>query len=313
MAKGFDSPEVKKAKAPTMFIELCDQRDSGWILQGTQGTKDEVRLKTPSAEFIPNRGFRLVKAKNPDTGEDEWQNEEIRYIKNRTVLSVSEQQRKGIFPAKNKLEDKIIIKGGNFSVTREGAYISLYDYLKDVFYNESNPNAPDSSKKIFRVVELGKKEEAINENKLAIAEATMFIGNLYTKQGNEYRYNEDKINALCQLFLVYAESPSGKINGLMAHAEKNPVVFLDKAMRLEQVAVMEIGHALELGVIKFDKNIAKYSNKDKVIANLGTGNMKQDTKIGRLADLFNTDEFKAAYDEFKAELGAAKDTQFKNQ
>lgn len=309
----FNSSEVKKAKAPTMFIELVDQRDSGWILQGTIGTKNETRLTSPSAEFIPNRGFRLVEAINPETGKPELQNEEIRYIKNRAVLSVAEQQRKGIFPAKNKLEDKIIIKGGNFSVTREGAYIGLYDYLKDSFYNISNPNRPASAKAIYKVVELGKKEEALNENKLAIAEAITFLGTLWSKQGNQFIYNEDKINALCQAFLVFAETPSGKLNGLMAYAEKDPVQFMNKALKFGQTIVMEIGHALELSVIRFNGNKVAYCGKDKVIASLGTGNISQEKKINRLADLFGTDEFKAAYEEFKVELDAAKENQFNNK
>lgn len=298
----YDSPEVKKKKAPTMFIELCDQRDSGWVMKGTEGTKHEVRLTTPSAEFIPNRGFRLIK----DEASGEWYNEAIRYIKNHPVLSVEEQRKRGIAPANNKQEDLIIVKNGNFSVTREGRYISLFDYLKDVFYNESNPNRPDTAKAIFRIVEVGKKEEQINEIKLAQAEAITYLGHLYQRQGKEYVYDEPKINALCNLFLVYAESPSGKINGLIAHAEKDPINFLDKAMRFEQTIQMEIGYGLDLSVIKFEGNAAVYCNKDKVIAVIGKGNLSQDKKINKLADLFGTDEYKGAYEEFKVELESAR-------
>src|SRR4029077_13327151 len=138
------------------FIELADQRDSGWVLDGTAGTKNETRLTCPSAEFIPSRGFRLVKGKNPQSGKEEWYNEEIRYIKNQRVLSVAEQNARGIRPSRNRVDDKIIIKGGNFSVTREGAFIGLYDYLVDVFYNGSNPDRPASAKAIYKVKEVGK-------------------------------------------------------------------------------------------------------------------------------------------------------------
>ena len=299
----FDSKEVKRAKAETMFIELVDQRDSGWVMDGTERTANEVRLKTPSAEFIPSRGFRLVK----DEQTNEWYNEEIRFIKNQRELSLDKQKQRGITPSKNKLEDKIIVKGGRFSVTREGAYVSLFDYLKDVFYNGSNPNRPSSAKEIFRQVDFGAKEEAINEKKMAIAAATNFIGDLYTKRGKEFVYDEDKINALCQIFLVYAESPSGKINGLIGHAERDPEGFLEKATKLGDTLQMEIGHALELSVIKFDGNKAMYANKDKMIALLGSGNMSHKKKVEKLADLLATDEYKSAASEFMVELEAAKE------
>lgn len=307
--QSFDSKEVKKKAAPTLFIELIDQRDSGWVLDGTAGTSRETRLTSPSAEFIPNRGYRLVKVKN-EHGEEEWINQPIRYIKNSPTLSVEEQQRRNILPAKNKLEDKIIVKRGNFSVVREGAHIALYDYLLESFYNGSNPNRPDTAKALYRVIELGKREEAVNERKLAVAEAIQFLGTLYTRQGKEFRYKEDKINSLCQMFQVFAETPSGKINGLMAHAEKDPMDFLDKALRFEETLAMEVAQALELNVIRFEGNNVVYCHKDKVISNLGRGEIKHDKKVSKLADAFTREDMKAAYEEFSIELQSARDKQF---
>jgi hypothetical protein len=306
----YDTQEIKKEKekAPVMFVQLCDQRDSGWVMDGTGGTKNEVRITSPSAEFIPNKGFRLVKQVNPETQKEEWVNEPIRFIKNQHIISFHEQRQKGIEPSKTKLEDKIIIKGGNFSVTREGAFIGLYDYLQQVFYNESNPNRPQSAKAIYKVIELGKIEEVFNESEVAYADSIQFISTLYSKQGDKkFIYNEDRINSLCQIFMIFAETPAGKISGLMAWARKDPANFLDKALRFEQTIQMEITHALELSVMKFDGNTALYCNKDKVIADLGRGNLKHETKINKLGDLFGTPEYKAVYDEFKVELSAAKD------
>lgn len=87
MQTAFDSLEVKKKTSPkTILIELVDQRDSGWVLDGTERTNNPIRITSPSAEFIPNRGFRLVKFKN-EKGEEEWINEPIRFIKNCPYLS----------------------------------------------------------------------------------------------------------------------------------------------------------------------------------------------------------------------------------
>lgn len=311
MAKaGFDTPELKekskKEKAPVLFIELCDQRDSGWVLDGTSGTVHETRLTSPSAEFIPNRGYRKAEGKNPETGEVEAYDEEIRYIKNQRILSVQEQKLKGITPSKNKLEDKIIIKGGNFSVVREGAYIGLYDYLKDVYYNTSNPDRSPAAKDIFKVVEVGKKEEAINDATLRYADAVQLIGTLYAKKKDGYKYNEPKIDALCSVFQVFAETYSGKVNGLLSHAQRDPEGFLQRALKFEQTIVMEVGHAFELDVLKFEGNTAMLHD-GRVLADLGAGNMKHETKLNKLADLLATDEYKSKYDELKIELEVAQE------
>lgn len=310
---GYDSKELKaKEKAPTLFIELADQRDSGWRMDSTSGEYNPhgQKITCPSAEFIPSRGFRLVKGKNPNTGEDEWYNEEIRYIKNQRVLSVEEQNRKGIKPSRNHLDDKIIVKGGNFSVTREGHHIGLYDYLMDVFYNGSNPKRPDSAKKIYIVKEVGKNEEEWNEFDVAQSDAIQFLKTLFYKNGKSYVYDEPKINALCNMFLIFAESPAGKVTGLMAHAKKDPAAFLDKAMKFEQTIATIVAHAVELSVIKFEGNTAVYCNKDKVIADLGRGNIKHDKKITKLAELLGTDEYRDAYQELQIELETAREKQF---
>lgn len=305
----FDSAEVKKETPATLFIELADQRDSGYVLDGTLGTKHETRLTCPKSRFIPSRGFRLVKGVNPNTQKEEWYNEEIRYIKNQRILSVVEQNAKGIRPSRMALEDKIRIDGGNFSVTREGAYIGLYDYLVEVFYNGSNKNRPASSTVIFKVKEVGKAEEEFNESEIAYSDAIQFLKTLYRKEGKGFVYDEGKINALASMFVMYAETPAGKISGLMGFAKKDPEAFLQKAMKFEQTAINEIAYAVELSVIKFEGNTAVYCNKDKVIADLGRGNLKPETKMSKLADMFKSAENKEAYEEFKIELATAMENQ----
>lgn len=303
----FDSKEVKKKAPETMFIELIDQRDSGYVLDGTRGTKHEARLSHPSAEFIPNRGFRLVKQKNQETGEIEWVQEAIRFIKNYTTLSVEEQRRRQISPAKNKLADMIIVKGGNMAVVREGAHAGLFDYLKEVFYNQSNPNRPDSAKAIFREVIIGAKEEQLNTKEFAIAEATNFLSTLVVKKGKTFSYDEPKINALCQIFLIHADSPAGKLNGLMAFAKHDPENFLNLATKAAQTLEMEIGYALELNVIVFKGNVAHYANKEKTVANVGKGVMSHDKKVKALAEILGQPEHKSILDELMIELAAAKE------
>lgn len=305
----YDQKELKAAadkKVPTLFIELCDQRDSGWVLDGTGGTKNEQRLTSPSAEFIPNRGFRFVK----DEATGEFYNEEIRYIKGQREISVVKQKAMGIQPTKMRLEDKIMIKGGNFSVERKGAYIGLYEYLTQVFYEEKAPGRPDGVRPLYRIKEIGKVEEVNNDRKLAAADAIQYIGTLQRRKGKGYEYDEPKINTLCNVFLVFSETYSGKISGLIAHAENDPIAFMDKALRFEQTIVTNVSHALELNLIRFDGNTAAYCNKEKVIADLGRGNISLDKKIKKLSDLFGTPEYKEIYEEFQVELAAVKEKEF---
>lgn len=294
----YDSLEVKK-DTPVIFIELTDRRSSGYILDGTRDTKEEFELNSPTMRFIRNTGKRF----NEQIGRVE----DIRYIKGRDEISVDEQKQKGIIPNKaTSMEDLIGIKDGTFSVKREYPYIGLYDYLIQSFDNESNPHRPESKTAIYRVIELGKKEEKLNELSMMEADAVQLIGTLYQKVGDKkYRYNTDKINALCELFLVFAETEAGKIHGLMAHAKRNPENFLKKATRFEQTTITEIAHALELSVIKFEGNTATYIHKDKVIRNLGKGNISHDTKVQLLADFLRSPEGNAAYLELRAELEAA--------
>lgn len=300
----FDSKEVKDKKFPTIFIELTDRRGSGFILEGTRGTKHEYELDAPTARFIPNTGFRMSKDKSSF--------EEIRYIKNNPVISVQEQIAKGIKPNRAAIEDKIIIKGGKFSVTRDQKHAGLFDYLMDVFYNGSNPDRVDSADKIFTVIDVNKMAEQINERAILEADAIQFIGTLYEKVGDKkYRYNEEKIDALCQFFIVFADDYPGRIQGLIAHAKSNPDAFLQKATKFEQKTITEVSHALELNVIKFDGNTAMYVAKDKVVASLGAGNFGQDKKIERLADILKNVENKSTYEEFQLELEIAQENALK--
>lgn len=326
---GFDSPETKKNTPPIIYIELCDKRASGFVRDGTRGTKFEEELDSPAAEFIPNFGFRkgrrkvivggkkaIVNGKEVIEGGKEVIeefHEPIRYIKDSTEISVQRQKELGIERHRIGTEDLIIVEKGNFFAVREGSHIGLYDYLMEAFYNESNPDRSPSAAKLYRVIELGKEEEEMNEDDMLMADAVKFVSQFYQKTGAKtYKYNEEKINGLCELFAVFAETMPGKISALNAIAKFTPKAFLEKATKFEQTKVTEVTHALQLNVIIFKGNTVQYSEKDKVIATLGSGNMSHDKKIEKLADLFGTPDFKAAYDEFQLELEIAKERSLKN-
>jgi len=82
-------------------------------------------------------------------------------------------------------------------------------------------------------------------------------------------------------------------------------------MKLEQTVVSELHIALELNVVKFEKNTLVYSNKDKVIMDCGKGNLSLDKKIVKASEFLMSPESKESYDEFHIELETAQEKALK--
>jgi len=309
---GFDSEEVKEEKAPVLYIELFDRRGSGFILDdGNRGTQKQTEIDCPTAEFIPNFGFRRgVKKVN---GKEVFYNEQIRYIKEQTEISVEKQKELGIVRSRAGKEDMIEVKKGSFTVAKEGSFIGLYDYLMESFYNADNPDRSSTATKIYRVIKLGEEEEGMNEDDILMADAIKLVAKFYQKVGkNKFTYNEEKINALCELFTIFAETMPGKIAALNGLAKIDPKTFLEKAAKFEQVTITEIAQALQLNVIQIKDNVLQYVDKEKIILSFGTAKLSREKQIEKAADLLHTPELKAAYEELQLELEIAQEKQLKS-
>lgn len=305
---GYDSIEVQE-EAPCMYIRLTDQRPSGFILDGTRGTKDEQELTAPLARFIPNFGYRRgykIEQKNGKPIRIPF-NEPIRYIKEQTEISVLKQKELGIERNRATKEDLIEIKRGDFSVVREGSFIGLFDYIRDVFYNKNAEGRSARADVIYEIVDPGKNDEQLNDYDIEMADALQFVARFYQKTPKGYVYKEDKINSLCDLFQIFAETMPGKVTGLNALAKGDPGTFLLKAQKFEQINITLVAHALQLNVIRFNGNVAEYVSKEKIMANLGSEPLRHDMKIEKLAELLQSDDFKAINMEFLVELEAAKE------
>lgn len=286
-------------KVPTIFIEVYDKRDSGFVQDNTEGTRHEVRLDCPSRLNIPNVSWRRM--------EDGISNEEIRWIANQSVISMEEQKKRGIQPNRVTNVDKIFIDKGSASVAREGANIGLYDYLTETFFNASNPNRSENASKLFKVVDLNKIQEEKNEMEVARHEAIGFVYSLQEKKGKEWVYQIERVNALCELFSVYAELPATKIELLAQTARLYPMDFMQTVTKFEQTVSTMVAHALQLNVIKFDGNVSTYATKNKIIKNLGTGKLSKEAQIEELATYLRTKDGYEAYQELTAEVEAAKE------
>lgn len=291
-------------KLETIFLELVEKRNSGFVKQGTEGTPFHEELNCPNIRWIPNSGFKAVEEEQ--NGKIVTVYKEIRWIKNCNTIEKDEQERRGI--KSQPFEDKIPFEKGFATVVRNGSTISLYDYLKDVFYNESSKNRPETADAIYKVMEIDKKAEEIDESDIEMADAIKLVASLRTKIGSKdsitYKYNEDRLNALCIVCVVHADSPATQFHALMSLAKARSKWFLDLVVKFEQTILTEVTHAVELEIIRFDGNTV--FDGDKVLKNLGTGNLSRDTKIERFSDFLKTNEGNPILTELRAKIEVAK-------
>jgi len=293
-----------KEKVPTIFIELVDKKGSGFILDGTEGTRYEVELNCPSVYFVPSESFRY-KDKVED-GKTTRVLERIRFQMNNPELSVEAQDKAGWKPQPR--QDKIMILNGSATFAREGANVGTYDYiLQNIEFNASNPDILSNARPIYKVVDLNKLQEEKNEGELMAHEARSFVYSLQEKKAGVWIYQTERIDALCELFNVYAELPSSKVEALAGIATRMPDMFLNKVVKFEQTITTLVAHALQLNVIKFEGNTATYIGKNKIIKNLGAGKMAEDEKVEILATYLRTKDGYEAKQELEAEVSAAKE------
>lgn len=293
------------SKAPVMYLELLEKRNSGFVKNGTDGTAFHEELNCPNIRWIPNSGFKAVKEKHGDGEVVAFK--EIRWVKNCSTIDKDEQDRRNIKP--NRMEDKIPFEKGFATVVREGSTISLYDYLKDVFYSKDSEDRPETADAIYRVMQLDKQAEEIDESDIEMADAIKLVASLRTQvsaKDKSYKYNEERLDAMCTICNVYADSVATKFHALMSLAKARSKWFLDLIVKFEQTILTEVTHAVELEVIRFDGNTALYKDEDKVIKNLGTGNLAKDTKIEKLSDFLKTKEGNPHLTELRAKVEVAK-------
>lgn len=302
-----------KEKVPSMYIEVLERGDSGYVRDDTVGTPHEERIDCPGVIFIPNTGNmseEIIGAGGKGTGT--FRNVRIRYIKNCPLIKVEEQKAAGWDKHPIPSNDVIQVSKGKTIVKREGD-TALYDYLENVFYNESAPNRPRSAKAIFKVIKLEEKTETLNEKDFVQADAVNFVQSLVNKVGNKsYKYNEAKIdNVLTALNLFGGETYPEKVNVLTHAAKQSPYEFLNIVTKLEQVTITEVTHAIELNVIRFEGSSVEYCDSKKVLATISSDFKSQDKKINAVADLLKTPEYAQAYQELKAAMEIAREKNLK--
>lgn len=297
-------------KIPTVLFELIDQRDSGFIQDGTRGTANENQLRAPQVSWIPNTGLTCDLIKDEKSGIVTPTYREIRYIKNSNIIDKAEQDKMHIKP--NPHVDLIEFKQATKLVSRQGSSINEYDYLMTVFYNAGAANRPDSATAIYRAVDLNKNAEILAEDDEDLERALNIVNSLKVKTGSKdqpYQYNEERIEGICTILGVAADTPAQKVYTISAFAKAQPRAFLQKVENFEQFIQTEVNHAVQLNVITFENNAAIFPEDQEVIKDLGKGNLGMDKKINRLSDFLKTNEGNAALTKMRLLTQLAKENQ----
>lgn len=296
---------MAKDNTPVLFLELCEQGESGFYLDGTRGTAFEQQLKTPTVSWIPTEGVQVYKDENGTI-----RHKRVRHIKGCESIDIKEQELNGFRP--NRMNDKIPFDNGFATIKREGSTIGTYDYLKSISDFLDNPLRSENVRPLYKEIKVDKKAvELLDEDELLTA-AKSKVYSLRTNTGKDtpYIYNEDKINSYCKLLNVWDETPERKLILLLNKAMTNPKSFLEIVVKAEQTIITEVAHALQLGVIMFDGNTVQYAKENKVIIPLGKGNMSQDKKIEAFATYLQTEEGNNDLTELRAKTEVEKENQF---
>lgn len=299
---------AQKEKVQVKYYELIDQKNSGFIMDGTANTPYQQELKGPSIQWISSTGRAC---RLDEKGVKHFF--DIRHISGCDSIVPEEQVKSGFTP--NRFEDKIPFENNFQSVAREGNTISLYDYLEQAFWNEDNPDRPSTATPRYREVKLDKKAETLLDEDEIQTQAKMLIYELRQSTGNKkmpFKYNTDRISAICRLVNVWDETPERQLMLLLSKAMQNPKEFLEVVVRSEQTIITEVSHALELKVIKFDGNTVQYVSENKIITSLGSDKIKELDKIEKFASWLATNEGTNALTEMRAKVELAKEKLFKD-
>jgi hypothetical protein len=299
---------AQKEKVPVKYYELVDKKNSGFIMNGTEGTPYQQELMGPSIQWISSTGRTC---EIDEKGIKHYI--DIRYISGCDSIYPEKQKERGFSP--NRFEDKIPFENNFTTVVREGNGIAQYDYLEKAFWNQDNPDRPATATPRYREVKLDKKAEVLLDEDEMQTHAKMLIYELRQTTGDKkvpFKYNTDRINSICRLVNVWDETPERQLMLLLSKAMQNPKEFLEVVTRSEQTLITEVSHAIELKVIRFDGNTVQSVDENKIYVSLGNEKIKEKDKIEKFASWLATYEGTNSLTELRAKVELAKEKLFQN-
>lgn len=300
-------------KFDVLILELIpfSAGGSGFVREDTAelSADQQIRIMHPKNRVIMNTSI-IRKETTTETGEKVFINVDTRALYNQQEIIKTKQDDAKMTPS---LRDKIVFKNGFRTVPNDGAFVGEYNWAKNHAQNESNPNRPTNAdgqpllQPIFREVRASKKAHDNNVYDFQLAQAMGLLYKLVKEKAGGFEYLEDEIDAVCQNFEVRADSPAQKWRTLVELAKADPQLFLNTAKTSEQTVSIEIKHALQLKLIKYEEGGAFYTEGENPLIKKFTAAQNDDVKkSSALGSYFQKVEGKEAYELFKLKLEAAK-------
>lgn len=293
-------------KPEMLLLELATKRNSGWVQKGSEGSNPIYR-NTSEMEYMDSEGF--MGKKLPDGS---IQNVKIRYIQGEDEILWDKQEERKLTPRRK--DSKIIFHNGFMTVVKSGSTRGLFDYCANVYANENAPNREHSSATVvFRVVDLNKKAEEINESEETVVMALAEVYKLRKKNSKGgYDYDEAKIDSYASVLNIHGgDGPGQKIKAISDFAKLKPEVFMKSITAFNSVVSTEVAHSLELGVIEFEGNVAQYREGNEIIKSLGTQKLNKNQQVDALSDYLKTPDGNEALTKLRAKLEVAKEKNLK--
>lgn len=298
-------------KFDILILELIpfSQAGSGFTREDTVDLPEDqqVKIMQPKNRVIMNTSIIKVPS---ETDPKVFINVDTRALYNQQEIIKTKQDEAKMTTS---LRDKIVFKNGFRTVPNDGAFVGEYNWAKKHAQNESNPDRPltvDGNpllQPVFREVRAKAKAHDKNIYDFQLAQAMGLLYKLIKEKVGGYEYQEDEIDAVCQNFEVRADSSEQKWRSLVELAKADPEVFLKAAKTSEQTVSIEIKHALQLKMIKFEDGAVFYTEGENPLIKKFSNAQNDDAKkSSALGSYFQKVEGKEAYELFKLKLEAAK-------
>lgn len=252
--------------------ELLDQQKSTFILEGTEHSGNPVHLSTAALTRIPNISMRKI-TKGAKSGK--W--ERIRYIKNCPTIVEAEQIAQGYKPNVASGADEIYFEAGKRFVPTDVDQ-SLVEFLDSYASNISNKDRkPDATPLFKELTEEQEVRESVDEffTQFRVME---YLNELAVKDGDRFKYAEDKIDNLCALLQISGFDPSQyllKFKAILNYATADPQKFFTQVADRNAETKTLLLSAISLGVIGWKENNLDFTDGSRTIVSVSATGDKE--------------------------------------
>lgn len=280
-----------------LVLRLIDRRESNYAKEGTEKGPNPVFLDAPNSKRVMNQSWIRGEDGTP---------KQIRYLASCGFLDFDRQEKEKY---KRSAEfDTIWFKNGMLTVVNDGRAMALFQFLKTCSENRDAPDRLDDYAPVFYEVKTSAENEKMLSADSDRFKAQKLIYDLMKESADDkgFIYDKDKIDGLCVVFNVVSDPGdyAGKVQGLLAKAAADPVVFMNSIAEQKNSMRVNIGMAMEMGVLSLASGVATLVQSQKNIIELDS--KKADKQIDELSFFFLSEEGAIFYTEMMIELEAAK-------